>query len=99
MAQFKSGSKSRFKLVGSDKQKKSDKRNSTDDDALKTLHFPERTPWGDRKDDPEAPADILDSIERQIDRAQDALGQLDENTDVLFRITDDDNDNDTPTAA
>lgn len=93
-------SKSSFKLVGSDKQSKSDKRNAAkDDDAPKTLHFPEHTPWGDRKDDADKPSDVIESIEGQIDRVQATLDRLDEDTDVLFRIDSDDRDDDTPSAA
>jgi|GEM_PF-5686539 len=94
------GSKdSGFKLVGSEKKSKTEQRDAADDDAPKTLHFPEHTPWGDRTAEPEAPSDIIDSIDRQIDRAQEALGRLEEDADVLFRITDDDPDDDTPAAA
>jgi hypothetical protein len=93
--------KSSFKLVGSDKQSKSDKRDAADSDtAPKTLHFPEHTPWGDHSPSDDSPADILETIEGQIDRAQAALDRLDEDTDVLFRIDSDEHDDDnTPAAA
>ncbi|MCB9838602.1 MAG: hypothetical protein H6813_04620 [Phycisphaeraceae bacterium] len=98
----------RFRLVGSDKDNlKKDKQkkgrgDSTEDETPKTFHFPEHTPWGDRKN-AEHPqhkrGDILDTIERQIDRAQESLERLAEDTDVLFRMSDLDQDDDTPSAA
>lgn len=89
-----------LKLVGSDKDKPAKgKRNAPKEDSAKPLHFPDSTPWGARKDQLEAPRDILDSIERQIDRAQESLDRLGEAADVLFRISDSDDDDDTPSAA
>ncbi len=84
----------KFKLAGTDKQK-----NKPKDDAPRTLHFPDYTPWGEHRDAADLPADILESIEGQIDRAQDALDQLADDADVLFRIDSNDNDDDSPAAA
>jgi len=88
-----------FKLVGSDKDKHNDRKHgSPKDEAPESLHFPDQTPWGARPEQGESPTDIIESIERQIDRAQEALDRLNEDADVLFRFSDPDDD-DSPTAA
>lgn len=93
--------KSKFKLVGSDKQSKKARLAAARDETPRTLHFPEHTPWGDRTDNADDNPDILDTIEEQIDRAQRALDQLEMEADVLFRIdaSDDNDDDDAPAAA
>jgi len=97
-------SKSNFRLVGSDKakddRKANRKRRRDDVDTPESLHFPTSLPWGNRADAPEEPADILDSIERTIDRAKEALDRLEKDADVLYRFADEnDEDDDRPSAA
>lgn len=89
-----------FKLVGSDKDKQNNRKNgSPKDETPESLHFPDQTPWGAKPDQADSGSDILESIERQIDRAQEALDRLSDDADVLFRFSDPDEDDDSPTAA
>lgn len=89
----------KFKLVGSDKDKQGEIESQPADETPESLHFPDSTPWGARPEDTGAAEDIVESIERQIDRAQASLDRLSEDADVLFRFSDSDDPDDTPSAA
>ena len=89
----------KFKLVGSDKDKQGTVESQPADETPESLHFPEHTPWGARPEGAGATEDIIESIERQIDRAQASLDRLSDDADVLFRFSDSDEDDDSPTAA